>query len=182
MDLFTGKQEKRLWFLVLMVQAAIFATLGLAGKLVTFIDIRYQEMFSVAVLVIFVVLIVFSVWAGAKPGRREIGVAAGIVAAYVMAFIRMGFSPAERTHLFEYGIVAILVHQALLVRARHGRSVPFPALLAVVLTAFLGLIDELLQFFIPDRVYDPRDVVFNAFAAFMAVTSGNALRWARKRK
>jgi len=182
MDLFTSKQERRLWLWVLIVQTAIFATLGLAGKLASRLGPNDLALFSAATLVILAVLVAASIWAGSRPSRRELGMAVGIVAAYAMAFIRMGFSPAERTHLFEYGIVAALIHQALLVRACHGRRVPTPALLAVAFASLLGTIDEGLQFFIPNRVFDPRDVMFNAFAASMAVATSKALSWARKKK
>ena len=66
---------------------------------------------------------------------------------------------AERTHLFEYGIVAVLIYQALSERAGNGRRVRAPALLALVATILLGWLDEGLQALIPNRVYDNFDVV-----------------------
>lgn len=45
------------------------------------------------------------------------GVAVGVVFAYLMVGIRLG-RWEERTHLIAYGIVAALIHQALLERVR----------------------------------------------------------------
>ena len=46
------------------------------------------------------------------PGRLEVWVALGITAVYGLAVLRMSGSPEERTHLFEYGIVAVLTPSA----------------------------------------------------------------------
>jgi hypothetical protein len=113
-------------------------------------------------------------WVKRRPGWSEIGVGLGVAFAYLVMFLRMG-SPEERTHLIEYGIVAALIHQALLERVRNGRRVPAPAALAVALTALLGLLDEAIQAMLPNRVFDLRDVGFNALAGFMVVVARLAM-------
>ncbi|MCP4319884.1 MAG: hypothetical protein GY789_28880, partial [Hyphomicrobiales bacterium] len=82
----------------------------------------------------------------------------GVTAVYLLVFVRM-VSPAERTHLIEYGVLAVFIHKALAECANNGRSVPVPALLAVLATALLGVIDECIQAFLPIRVFDPLDIV-----------------------
>ena len=88
--------------------------------------------------------------------------------------------PTERSHLIEYGVVALFIHEALTERASHGRRVPAPALLAVLATTLVGVIDECIQLLIPRRVFDPLDMLFNLLAAIMAVAASSALRWARR--
>ena len=44
------------------------------------------------------------------------------------------------------------------------------------------MIDECIQAFIPSRVFDPEDILFNVLAAMMAVVSSVALSWARGRR
>ncbi len=104
-------------------------------------------------------------WMKRRPGWREIGVALGVALAYLAMFLRME-SPEERTHLIEYGIVAALIHQALLERVHNGRAVPAPAALTVAVTALLGLLDECIQALLPSRVFDVRDIAFNALAGW----------------
>ena len=74
-------------------------------------------------------------------------------------------------------VVAVLLHAALLERAAQGRGVRWPGPTAIFFAAGLGWIDEGIQAVLPGRVYDLRDVVFNALAAAMAVTATVVLRW-----
>jgi hypothetical protein len=105
-----------------------------------------------------------------RPGWAVVGMALGILGVYVLVLARMGI-PEERSHLIEYGIVAILIHEALQERAAGGRHVPKPALLAMGVTAVVGTVDEIIQALLPNRVFDVRDIAFNAAAAAMAVTA-----------
>ena len=123
-----------------------------------------QVSFALVVLLLVVALVAH--WVKSRPGWAEIGVAIGVALAYLGTFLRMA-SPEERTHLIEYGIVAALIHQALLERLRNGRAVPMPAALTVSVTAALGVLDECIQAMLPNRVFDARDVGFNALAGFM---------------
>ncbi len=88
----------------------------------------------------------------------------------------MNGSVAERTHLMEYGVVGVFVHEALTERASQGRRVPVPAaLLAILATTLVGALDEGIQAILPSRVFDPVDMLFNLLAAVMAVTASAAL-------
>ncbi|RMH60568.1 MAG: VanZ family protein, partial [Bacteroidetes bacterium] len=88
--------------------------------------------------------------------------------------------PEERTHLIEYGVVAVLVFEALTERASRGRRVPLPPVLAVVATSVFGTLDELIQGILPNRVFALRDILFNVLASVMAVTTMVGLGWARR--
>ena len=114
-----------------------------------------------------------------RPRGIEIGVALGIAAAYLLIFVRMAV-PTERSHLIEYGVVAVFIYEALTERASQGKHVPVPSLLAILATSLLGVIDECIQIFLPSRVFDPQDILFNVLAAVMAVTGSVALGWARR--
>jgi len=114
-------------------------------------------------------------WVKSRPGWREILVLFFVGFAYWMVWVRMQ-SWAERTHLIEYGIVAALIHQALQERSRNGKKLALPvSALAMILTALLGTLDECIQAVLPNRVFDGRDIFFNAFAGFMVVAGRLAL-------
>ena len=158
---------------------AIYSTLGLAGAWAE--ELRRRDLLSIAFTLAFL-LVVASVLGSAmrrRPGGREAWVSIGILAVYGMVVVRMGLP--ERTHLFEYGLLAVLLHQALTERRANGGHVGAPALLAIAATAALGWIDEGIQALLPDRVYDLRDVGTNALAALMAVTASSVVAWARRR-
>ncbi|NNM34144.1 MAG: VanZ family protein [Gemmatimonadetes bacterium] len=168
-----------MWGWTLASVVAIYATLGLAGRLATQLPAGLtSSLFGLGFLVA-LVTVGLSGWLFGS-GRSEAWVRAGVAAVYGMILVRMGTEGAERTHLFEYGLVALLIHEALAERRRGGRSVPYPPLTAVVVASLLGWLDELLQGVVPGRVY-LRDVGFNAGAAAMAVAASRALAWARSR-
>ncbi len=180
-SLFTSLRERQLWFWAAAAVVAIYASLGQAAVLAEVL--RARGLLEISFTVGFALVLVAVAVSGLsrRPGRREIWVALGIAAVYGMVVVRMGIGPAERTHLFEYGLVAVLTHQALQERRTNGRRVRAPAVLAVVTTALLGCIDEGIQWVLPSRVFDIRDMAFNCLAALMAVLASLALAWARRR-
>lgn len=182
MPLFTSPRERRFWLFALCVQVAIYATAGLAGTLAEVL--REQNLLGVAFGACFVLVIAAIVTSGLKqrPGGREIWAMLGLAAVYGMVIVRLGIGPAERTHLFEYGLVGALIHQALTERRGPGQRVAVTAMHAVGLTAVLGFIDECIQWLLPSRVYDIRDVGFNALAGLMAVAARLILSWLRRRR
>ncbi len=174
-SVFTSDRERRLWFWTLAVLVAIYASLGPARTLVDALRERNLLRVSFAVVVLAVVAVVVAQWAKKRPGWREIGVGLGVALAYGMILLRIE-NPAERTHLIEYGVVAVLMHQALLERVRNGRPVLRPAALTVAVTAMAGFLDEIIQAVLPARVFDWQDVFFNALAGFMAIVARLALQ------
>jgi hypothetical protein len=174
MSLFTSDRERRLWLWTLAVMVAIYSTLGPAPGLANALRERNLLAVSFTLVLLLVVLVIITLWVKKRPGWSEIGVALGVAFAYLMVGIRID-SWEERTHLIEYGIVAALIHQALLERVRNGRRVPAPAALAVAVTALFGLLDEGIQLLLPNRVFDVRDVFFNALAGFMVIAARLAI-------
>ncbi len=174
MPLFTSARERRLWFWTLAVIVAIYAALGPAASLALVLRERNLLRVSFGVVVLVLGLAFLWQWRNKRPTWSEIGVALGVALAYGWTFLRIS-NPAERTHLIEYGIVAALMHQALLERSRQGRGVPKPAALTVAVTALLGLLDEGIQAILPSRVFDWNDVFFNALAGFMVIVARLAL-------
>ncbi len=180
MPFFSSTRERRLWGWTLIVVIAIYATLGLATTLTGLLRDRglLGVAFGLGMLLVGTTIVAFAV--RARPGKVEIGVLLGVIATYLMVFLRMTI-PEERSHLIEYGVVATFIFEALKERASQARGVPVPALLAVAMTACLGAIDEGIQLFLPSRVFDLRDILFNALAGLMAVAASIVLSWARRR-
>ena len=66
----------------------------------------------------------------------------------------------EKIHFIEYGILAYLLYRALKPKL-HG-SLIYPA--SFIILTLIGWGDELIQYFLPDRYYDFRDVVLNGLS------------------
>ena len=178
--MFTSGLERRLWLWALATVIAIYSTLGLARDLAGFL--RDRDLLDTTFFVVFsVVGLAIAVQAFTrKASVLEIAVGVGVIAVFVAVALRMAL-PEERTHLFEYALVSAQIYHALIERRSNGRVVRSPGLLALVVTAVLGWVDEGIQWVLPDRVYDIRDVGFNALAALGGVLGTVALRWARRR-
>ncbi|NJB84371.1 membrane associated rhomboid family serine protease [Lewinella marina] len=177
----TSRRERRLWLWTLAAVAAIFATLGLAGALADAVRGTPLNVFLFLTGCLLVSVTVVTQGLRSWPGPADAALIIGIATAYFMILVRMT-SPVERSHLIEYGVVAVFILEALRERKRQGVHVPVPALLAILLTTAIGVVDELLQLLIPARVFDPVDMVFNAWAAIMAVGVSLLLSWWRKRR
>lgn len=177
----TSGREGRLWFLAGASVVGIWVTLVPAQRLVTRLADRgvFDVVFGVGVAAVFVVMVLHAV--RRRPGPVEVAIGLGTVAVYGLALARIA-QPAERTHLIEYGVVAVLVHTALLERGRGGAPVDRPALVAFVVASCAGVVDEVLQGLLPTRVFDPRDIVFNIFAAGLAMGASSLLAWGRARR
>ena len=180
MSLFSSDRERRLGVWTLAIVAAIYATLGLARTLAGFLRDQGLQLGAFVVGMVLVGATVVAIGLKIRVGRAEIGVAVGVAAAYFMVFARMAILE-ERSHLIEYGVVAVFIHAALAERASQGRRVPVPAVLAVLATSLVGAVDEGIQAVLPTRVFDPQDIGFNVLAGVMAVTARVALGWARRR-
>lgn len=124
MSLFTSSAERRYWLLALAAIAAIYATVGLAGRLAA--QLREQNLLGLMFGLGFVLVLVAIAGSSrqARPGRRDIWAIVGVATVYGMIVVRMGVTAAERSHLFEYGLVAVLIYSALVERRAGGRRVP----------------------------------------------------------
>lgn len=182
MSVFSSPRERKLWAALAIVLVAIYATLGQAPAIAAGLRER-GNLTATLVLVFLLSLVVISVaFIRRRPGRAELAVGLGILIVYLMAWVRIGVGTMEeRTHLFEYSLVAALVHEALLERRRNGRRVPAPALLALIVSVLLGWLDEGIQALLPNRVYDITDVAFNALAATMIIGARWLLAFVRRR-
>ncbi len=178
MSIFSSNRERRLWLSTLVVVGAVYATLGLPSTLL--VKFFKPDVFGAAFFVAFLLIWVAILTQGLKvrPGGLEIGLALGVAAAYLMVFARLG--GAERSHMFEYCVIGAFIYEALTERASQGRRVFLPPLLAFVVTSLVGVIDEYIQVFLPNRVFDPDDIIVNTVSAFLAVSGMAVLGWARR--
>ncbi|MDE2904425.1 MAG: VanZ family protein [Chloroflexota bacterium] len=182
MRLFSSARERQLWLWSAAVVVAIYATLGLAGTLAEVL--REYELLDASSLLLFAMFLlgatILTSGIRLRPRGAEIAVLLGITFVYLLLFLRTTVGPAERTHLMEYGVLGVFIHEALVERVSQGRRVPVPPVVAVVLTTLLGVADEGIQWLLPNRVFDPVDILFNFLAGTTSVAAVVVLAWARR--
>ena len=92
--------------------------------------------------------------------------------AYFLVLTSLADIPIERMHLIEYGVVAILAYRC----TRHYWPQTKAYGVAMLLVFDVGFVDEVIQFFLPTRVYDTRDVVTNGLAGLLGLLAVMAAR------
>lgn len=181
MSLFTSSRERRLWLISVLVIVAIYSTLGMAGVLSGFLRERGLLELSYMIGFLLVIVAIIGNALKRKQAKYEIWLQVGLFTVIGMIFLRMNMSPEERTHLFEYGFLALMIHEALVERKKNGKNKFHPAFLAIIITMILGCLDEFIQYLLPNRVFDLRDIGFNTFAGIMSVSANKFFVWLRKK-
>ena len=179
---FSSNRERRLWVWALAVVVAIYATADLARTLADalresgLLELT-PTMFSAGMLLIGIAILV----QGLRERSRgvEVGFALGVAGIAVIGLAR-GIDAAERSHLIEYAVLALIIHEALVERKAQGWRVPVPAVLAIAATTAVGVVDECIQFFVPSRTFDLFDIGFDLLASVLAVGSSVSIRWVRR--
>ena len=54
----------------------------------------------------------------------------------------------------EYSALCFTIHQALLERNKQGKEVAYVGFWTIGITRFIGVIDEVIQIFVPNRIFD----------------------------
>ncbi len=168
-------RERLLWAAAGCVLATLVATLLFARVLSSWFEDqgRVNAAFGVGMLLVMATLLSqgFVRW----PSWTRVLVGLSAATGAYFALVRMA-SAAERSHVIEFALLGALVHEAMLERARRV-EVRWPSLRAWAMTVGVGVLDELIQWPLPWRVFDPVDIAFNTIAATMAVFAGVTLRW-----
>lgn len=179
MTLFTSQKEKRLWLCVGLILLAILTTLVASNHIIPLItDARFLDLFG---RLAFTGIIVTIIGHGIKNKntKTEWVIWFGVLAVYAIVIIRLGH--AERTHLMEYGVLAIFTHKALTERHKHRKLFIPPAIAAILISSSIGVLDELVQLYIPYRVFDTIDILFNFLAALTSITIASVISWTIKK-
>ena len=192
---FLSRRERNLWLFAAGYTLLIYSTLAVVRTLTTYLRQRGLVRPTLWTLSAGAVIAVLVWVVRGRPKAREWAVL-GLVAVGYLAVLPLAKVPEEKFHLLEYGLLGGVIYAAVRERARHavlGRAAPeaeppgvapaLPAHLrhapatAFLLTAALGLVDEMLQGVLPSRFYDTRDVLLNALAGGLAI----AAMWGRER-
>ena len=180
MALFRTGRERRLW---LAVAAAVVALLAALYPMQFALDaLRSRNLLRFTISVLFILCA--AAVAGALVRRRAPLLAWLLVALVGAIYTAIALAmevPQERLHLVEYGALALLIRTAIAESAavrQLGNRVSNVGVWALGLATAVGWLDEAVQGVLPNRMYDLRDVAFNALAAALALCAAAALRGA----
>ena len=75
----------------------------------------------------------------------------------------------ERIHFIEYAVLGLLISRAVNLRTLHG------IIATCCLIILIGVVDEIIQWFLPNRVGDMRDVIMNSVGGLSGLWLGQFL-------
>lgn len=182
MALFRTARERRLWLAVASAVVALLAALYPMQFALDALRARSLLRFAIAVLFVACAAAVASALARHHAPLRAWLVVALAGALYAAIALAMEV-PQERLHLVEYGALALLIRTAIAESAairRLGDRVSNVDVWALGAATAIGWLDEAVQGILPNRMYDLRDVAFNALAAALALGAAAALRGAMR--
>lgn len=87
--------------------------------------------------------------------------------AYYLMLSSLTAIPIERVHLIEYGLLSYLAYRC----SKNYYSGFIAYALAALLVFDAGFIDEIIQHYLPDRVYDTRDVITNGLSGILGLSA-----------
>ncbi len=175
MALFTSNREKRLWGYVLAVVLIIYSSLFLGQPLVKCLGAQNLQalLFLLGMLLVALVVVIYGMQV--QPHNLKLVTLIGLAALFLMLFLRLGL--AERSHLIEYGVLTVFIHRALNERLQSS-MLPL-SLWSALITISVSLADEIAQHFIPDRIFDLQDILFNGLTIITTLISISVLEWIR---
>ena len=100
-----------------------------------------------------------------------------LTAAYTLAFKYLVLYPAEQFHFLEYGALSWMVYFMLI------RENSLKKIIAVVLVfgAAAGILDEVIQHFLPQRHFEWRDILINLISSILGLAGVAAIAWEREK-
>lgn len=175
-----SKRERLWWIAALGLIVLIYSTLYVARGPVDFLRARGLLRVTVgAVFAISALGTVFLLWKRGL-GRRE----AMVLLVFGLVFfgaVLLAPMPEEKLHFLEYGLLGGLLFHACGERAiRLGRGAWGAAVTAILLAGLAGWGDEGIQAILPNRHYDPRDIIWNLLGSSIVILALYASAAARR--
>lgn len=158
-------RERRDWLAVVAWSALVLATVPLARRIEGVVESLWGEQaFLVVVLAAIGAGLALAARALRRVGRLSpvrIGWLVAVGSVYVAGTWSLRHNPVEALHFLQYGVLGALAFRALAHRMRDSGVY----LAAAGVGSTMGIVDEGIQWLLPRRYWDLRDIAFNFFGA-----------------
>ena len=167
------KSTKKIWIIILIYVLFIYISLPYFPVFVSFLK-NYLSKDTLNILSLFFCISFFlflSKWIYDKQYKfvQYIFIISPLILLTYMSLSLEVWS--ERVHFIQYGLLGLLVSRAYEISS-------FKILLASgLLVMSAGLLDEIIQWFLPNRYGDMRDVVMNSLGGISGLWLGQYLYW-----
>lgn len=165
MSLSTKKKIFLSWLGVILCIVSIFLVVPVARTIRNFVETTWNvSLFGYSVLIFVSIAFLAGLYVlwfrlNIRSLSNYLWLAA-VALVYVYFTLKLWGRPEEAIHFLEYGLLGFLLYQAL----RHHFHDNGIYLIAILIGALVGILDEALQWMIPRRVWDFRDLGLNALS------------------
>ena len=165
--------KNRLWALIIIYVLFIYVSLpffpAFISTLRNFISKELLNFLSLVLSISFFLLL--SVWIYNKNYKAKQFLLI-ISPLLLLTYLSLSLDVwVERIHFIEYGVLGLLISRAVNVRTLHG------IIYTGCLVTLIGAVDEIIQWFLPNRVGDMRDVFMNSVGGLSGLWLGRFLFW-----
>ena len=165
--------KNRLWVLIVVYVLFIYVSLPFFPVFIStlrgFISKELLNLLSLVLSISFFLML--SVWIYKKKYKLNQFVFI-ISPLLLLTYLSLSLDVwVERIHFIEYAVLGLLISRAVNVRTLHG------IIATCSLITLIGVVDEIIQWFLPNRVGDMRDVFMNSVGGFSGLWLGRFLFW-----
>jgi len=165
--------KNRLWVLIIIYVLLIYVSLPFFPAFIStlrgFISKELLNILSLALSISFFLLL--SVWIYKKKYKAKQFLLI-ISPLLLLTYLSLSLDVwVERIHFIEYAFLGLLISHAVNVRTLHG------IIYTGCLVTLIGTVDEIIQWFLPNRVGDMRDVFMNSVGGLSGLWLGRFLFW-----
>jgi len=165
--------KNRLWVLIIIYVLLIYVSLPFFPAFIStlrgFISKELLNIISLVLSISFFLLL--SVWIYNKKYKAK---QFFLIISPLMLLTYLSLSLdvwVERIHFIEYAVLGLLISRAVNVRTLHW------IIYTGCLVTLIGAVDEIIQWFLPNRVGDMRDVFMNSLGGLSGLWLGRFLFW-----
>ena len=165
--------KNRLWVLIIIYILFIYVSLPFFPAFISvlrkIISKELLNLISLALSISFFLLL--SVWIYNKKYKAKQFLLI-ISPLLLLTYLSLSLDVwVERIHFIEYAVLGLLISRTVNVRILHGM------IYTGCLVTLIGAVDEIIQWFLPNRVGDIRDVFMNSVGGLSGLWLGRFLFW-----
>ena len=161
-----SRSKSFVWSLIACYVTLIYSTLYIMRPILNFLKVTLKGYLNLGIVVMFFVILSL-VLAHIISNRERYSVSQYLWFSFICCLygivIYILELPEEQVHFIEYGILSALIYVAL-THDINNRSIYFVSSLIVFV---FGAIDEVIQWVLPNRIFDIRDLVMNGTAGIL---------------
>ena len=172
-NLLNRVSKNRLWVLIIIYVLFIYVSLPFFPSFITFmrnfISKELLNLLSLVVTISFFLLLTSWIYNKKYKAKQFILIISPIL---LLTYLSISLDVwVERIHFIEYAVLGLLISRAVNVRTLNG------IIYTGCLITLIGAVDEIIQWFLPNRVGDMRDVFMNSVGGLSGLWLGRFLFW-----